>query len=249
MITYLDLNGNGVDDNEPRLAGLTIYMNVSSSDPCIGNGIRTLTADRIAAGDTYAAADSGASLSFTLDWSNPNLPAGATASGPYPATGGTTPGINWAVLPLQVPVVKIGVKVPLSPSPTATGSPTASPTPSPAISPTPSATASGPSPTLSFTPGPLAIVQAVAVPNPDPAEIRFLLASAADKVTLKIWTPALVLVGKVESGPLGPGWQSLSLGPDLQASLPRGLFYYSLSAQQGTRRSLPRAPGRLVRLR
>lgn len=87
------------------------------------------------------------------------------------------------------------------------------------------------------------------MPNPDPVEIRFLMSSDADTVTLKIWTPALVLAARVESGPLSPGWHSLALTPDLQTSLPRGLLYYTLSAQQGTRRSLPRPPGRMVRLR
>jgi len=91
-------------------------------------------------------------------------------------------------------------------------------------------------------------VQAHGVPDPDPRRLALELSLPVDDVVLKLWTPALVLIGVQHSGPLGRGWQSLSLDPALWARAPQGLVYASLEARQGARQSAPVATLRLFRL-
>jgi hypothetical protein len=66
-----------------------------------------------------------------------------------------------------------------------------------------------------------------------------LLDGPADRVTLKVYTPAWVLVGESEAGPLSKGWGRVPMPIGL-AQAPRGLYYFSVQAQQGERRSSPR---------
>lgn len=86
------------------------------------------------------------------------------------------------------------------------------------------------------------------MPNPDPHEIRFYLAGRADQVTLRLWTPSLILLGQATGGPYSAGWNSLALNPGLGAPMPLGLSYFTIQAEQGSRKSPHRPPGRLVRL-
>jgi len=88
--------------------------------------------------------------------------------------------------------------------------------------------------------GPLVISQASAWPNPNPLAALVYLEGPADRVTLKVYTPAWVLVGLSENGPLAKGWGRVPM-PSEVAQAPRGLYYFSVQAQQGDRRSLPRS--------
>jgi len=84
------------------------------------------------------------------------------------------------------------------------------------------------------------------VPNPGAQTVRLLLDGPADSVELGLYSTALVKVGQASlSGPLGPGWVSISLP---WAGLPPGLYYARASALGQGRRSLPSAPVRLLRL-
>jgi hypothetical protein len=85
----------------------------------------------------------------------------------------------------------------------------------------------------------------VAFPQPDPQELRVLLDGPCDDLAVKIYSPALVLEAVIHSGPLPAGWSRVKL-PD---SLPAGISYAELRAQQGGRQSPAIAPLRLVRLR
>ena len=88
-----------------------------------------------------------------------------------------------------------------------------------------------------------------AVPNPDPSGFALKLAGPADRAVIRLWTPALVLVGTLDSLPLGAGWRTVPIPASLWALAPRGLLYATVQLQRGAQRSLPVAPLRLVRLR
>jgi hypothetical protein len=94
----------------------------------------------------------------------------------------------------------------------------------------------------------LAILHASGVPNPGAGRIALELGSGVDDVVIKVWTPALVLVGAQHSGPLSRGWQSVALDPALLQRAPRGLIYVSLEARQGARHAPAKAPLRLYLL-
>ncbi len=129
-----------------------------------------------------------------------------------------------------------------SPSLTATrtatlsvNSPTASVTATPTSSPAP------PTPGLTATlaDGQLVIRHAVPWPNPNPQAIAFELEGPADRVSLKVYTPAWVLVAAEESGPVSAGWNRIAWPRALQGA-PKGLYYFVLKAQQGARQARPR---------
>lgn len=96
--------------------------------------------------------------------------------------------------------------------------------------------------------GPLVIDDYRAWPNPlvggAVGGVALKLAGPADRVTLRIYTPALVRVASVESGPLPQGWGTLAL-PRAMAQVPSGLYYYELGAARGSANARP-VIGRLV---
>jgi len=143
--------------------------------------------------------------------------------------------------------------VALPPPPSSTKTRTASPTltPLPIASPTPPGATATLTSTLvpAVAIGPLEILEAWPVPNPDPVELRFKLAGPTERVTLRLWTPNFVCVGRLEGGPYAAGWQSLAIPATTLASAPLGLLYYTVAAELGGRKSPRRAPGRFVRLR
>jgi hypothetical protein len=103
----------------------------------------------------------------------------------------------------------------------------------------------GPVPTATPGPfGPLVIEAAVPWPNPNPQAIAVKLSGPAERVTLKVYSVAWVLVGQTQSGPLAPGWANLDLPAGLGA---KGLFYFVVQAQEGRRAAQP-ARGRFFRI-
>lgn len=139
------------------------------------------------------------------------------------------------------------------PADTVTVSPSASPTPSP----TPSSSSVPPS---SATPSPTAAPSAVAegtlrlealVWHPHPvrgprAELRFKLSGPAERLRVRIYSVAWVLL---DSQDLQGSWQAgWNLAPVDLSALPPGLAYLQAQAEQGPRRSLARPPTRFVRL-
>jgi hypothetical protein len=108
--------------------------------------------------------------------------------------------------------------------------------------PTATWTATGVLPTAAPTAdpnGPLVILQSSAWPNPNPRFVSVLLEGAADKITLKVYTAAWVLVGRSQSGAVAPGWSRLSLPAPL-AGAPRGLYYFVVQAEAQGRLSQPK---------
>jgi hypothetical protein len=86
----------------------------------------------------------------------------------------------------------------------------------------------------------------VPFPNPNPRSIAIQLAGPAQRVTLKVYTPAWVLVGVSESGPLAKGWVRLPL-PKALFQAASGLYYFTVRADDGGRFS-PALKGRFYRL-
>jgi hypothetical protein len=129
------------------------------------------------------------------------------------------------------------------------GSPTA--TASPTLTATPSDTPGGPSPaTATATPaaageGPLVIEQITGFPQPNPTHILLKLQGQAQRVRVRLYSPAKVLLAELESPGGGPGWIRVPL---TGLELPNGLSYYSAQALRGTVRSEP-AKGALYRIR
>jgi hypothetical protein len=95
----------------------------------------------------------------------------------------------------------------------------------------------GPAPSATPDPaGPLVIERAVPFPNPGPRSIAIQLAGPAQRVTLKVYTSAWVLVGAHESGPLAKGWVRLPL-PEALSQAPWGLYYFAVQAEHDGRTS------------
>jgi hypothetical protein len=115
------------------------------------------------------------------------------------------------------------------------------------VTPTATASPSG-APTVPGS-GPLQVLGLRGAPNPDPRAVAILLSGPADAAELRLWTPALVLIGSVRSGPLAAGWQQVPLPAGLLAAAPRGLCYATVRLERGAQRSAPVAPLRLFRLR
>jgi hypothetical protein len=102
----------------------------------------------------------------------------------------------------------------------------------------------GLAPTATPEPGPLVIEAVVPWPNPNPQAIAVKLSGPAERVTLKVYSVAWVLVGQTQSGSLAPGWANLDLPAGVEA---KGLFYFVVQAQEGRRTAQP-ARGRFFRI-
>jgi hypothetical protein len=87
------------------------------------------------------------------------------------------------------------------------------------------------------------LIDAKPFPNPNPRELRVLLGQSADRVVVKVYSRAMILIGVAETaGPLGPGWQRVSLPTD-----GIGHCFFTVSATRGgAKGELPRA-GSFVR--
>jgi hypothetical protein len=112
------------------------------------------------------------------------------------------------------------------------------------VAPTFTATPLPPRPTATWTTtkaaasGPATILQAAAVPNPDPTGIQVQLSGRADTVDVKVYTESMHLVAEDAAGSGGPGWLQVPLPPGFATYTPAGTYFYSVQAftsGQGTK--------------
>jgi hypothetical protein len=90
--------------------------------------------------------------------------------------------------------------------------------------------------------GPL-LIDAKPFPNPNPRELRVLLGQSADRIVVKVYSRAMVLIGVAETaGPLGAGWQRVSLPTDGFGHC----FFTVTATRSGAKAGLPKA-GSFVR--
>ena len=120
-------------------------------------------------------------------------------------------------------------------SQTFTQSPTFSISPTLTLSPTFTATVTA-TPNAAASNGPLGVDSAVALPDPDPVWLKVKLSGPADRVRLRIFSQAYVLVGTYESGPLPGGWDQLPLAA-AAVGLPNGLYFVMVDAFRGSEKS------------
>ena len=97
--------------------------------------------------------------------------------------------------------------------------------------------------------GALQVLAAVPLPDPDPLSVMVQLNGPADSVELRLYSPAMTLLGKVQSGPCITGWNNIPLPGDWLSAAPHGLVYLDCRALRGGQRSLPVAPARFFRTR
>lgn len=204
-----------------------------------------------------AQASPTASASATASPTGSPSPTSAGSPSPSATPGAASPTVSPAATatplpsgtasPTASPTVSVTATPSASPMPSGTA--TRTPTPSPSTDATATVAVASPSPGSGDGGGPLRVVQMQPVPNPNPRALYFYLSAPADQVRLRVWSPAMVLMYEQGAdGPWSAGWQSLTFRhPDWDA-LPDGLLFYSLDATQGAKKSLPRAPGRMVRL-
>lgn len=76
------------------------------------------------------------------------------------------------------------------------------------------------------------ILQAVAVPNPDPSSLAIQLAGPVDSVDLKLYSRGFDLVAQVTSGAQPSGWNRLDLSQAGLKDLPSGLYFGKLRAKR-----------------
>jgi hypothetical protein len=76
--------------------------------------------------------------------------------------------------------------------------------------------------------------------------VSVLLQGPADRIRLKVYSTAWVLVGVSDLAPSAKGWNYVTL-PQALSTAPRGLYYFVVQAQHAQRRSKPRS-GRFFKL-
>jgi hypothetical protein len=89
----------------------------------------------------------------------------------------------------------------------------------------------------------LVVEEALAWPQPNPRWLAVKLQGNAERLEVRLYSPAWILFERFEAGPLTKGWNQLPL-PDAAA---RGLQYFKVCAVDAGRRSEARI-GRLVYL-
>jgi hypothetical protein len=111
---------------------------------------------------------------------------------------------------------------------------------------------SGPAATATPTPGvagPLQVLEAVFHPHPirgPHLNLRFKLDGAAERVRLRLYSPAMVLGAELEAeAAFTVGWNQAQFSVPALAS---GLWFCVVQAQQGSRQSLRAPPLRLYKL-
>jgi GH18 family chitinase len=164
--------------------------------------------------------------------------------------------------PLDHPLIDAmwaGAQCPLpSPTPTATASPSF--TASPSITPTPSITEThtispthsvsptitlshtlSPTPSVTPTPtaqpgGPVGVLSAVGLPQPNPRFLKLELSGPADEVQIHLYSAAWVKVAGHRATGLQRGWNSVPTAA-LTLGLANGLYYGVVEARQGSERT------------
>lgn len=138
----------------------------------------------------------------------------------------------------------------MTPSPVLSATVTLTAAPSAVLSATPSPALSSSAPGL--VEGPLLIEAHQAWPQPMTLRggyVSVKLQGPADRLRLKLYTPAMVLVAEVDGPGRGPGWGRLTLGPALWQGMAPGLYFYTVAAELGSVHSAPVAPGRILLVR
>jgi hypothetical protein len=113
----------------------------------------------------------------------------------------------------------------------------------------------GPAATATPAPGPLEFEDHRAWPNPvmgsqiDNARIGVKLKGAADALTVKVYTRAMTVVGVLELGPHGPGWQHLRLPDAFKQAAGNGTYFYVVSGRRGESKTVQDAIGRITVIR
>ena len=163
-------------------------------------------------------------------------------------TGTETPSVTGTETPSATGTGTPSVAGTATPSVTGTETPSATETGTPSVTgtltvtrgtqgppseePSPMRTAST-TDTLSMAGGPLTIVAAAPIPNPDPNVLAVEMAGPGDGVEMRVFTVALVLTAQEQKNiPLGIGWNEVPLG-DLFRSLAPGPYYVQVRASSG----------------
>ena len=139
-----------------------------------------------------------------------------------------------SVTPTQTPSATIAISsATATPSRSTTPSATLTATSSPmvAASPTPSEAATAP-PTARPQ-GPLAVLRALPLPDPNPVAVGVLLAGDADGATLRVWSVAYKLVAQESVGPMSAGWSRLALPPGFLQGAANGAYYLTITVRRG----------------
>ena len=139
-----------------------------------------------------------------------------------------------SVTPTQTPSATIAISsATATPSRSTTPSATLTATSSPmvAASPTPSEAATAP-PTARPL-GPLAVLRALPLPDPNPVAVGVLLAGDADGATLRVWSVAYKLVAQESVGPMSAGWSRLALPPGFLQGAANGAYYLTITVRRG----------------
>ena len=140
-----------------------------------------------------------------------------------------------------VEVMWIGPACSPTPTPYA-GTPTDTPTMT--ASPTPSAS---PTPNLFASDGPLAILSAQPVPNPNPSVLTLCLNRAADSVTVDVFSTGFSQVLELKQGQLHGGYNNVAL-PAAWKTQANGLYFVRVRAKLGGQEAPPRT-FKLMKLR
>lgn len=105
---------------------------------------------------------------------------------------------------------------------------------------------------LKLTPtggGPLKILGIQPVPQPNPLGVAIDLSGPVDRLTLRLWTKAMILVASFDSQNGRAGWQTLVLPSTFLGDLANGTYYLTVAAQSGAAQLVAPQPLRLVLIR
>lgn len=210
----------------------------------------------LSATQTLSPADT-ASLTATLTVTQPETPSPSVTLTP---SATLTPAASASLTAYLSPLNTASKTPSPSTTPTQTPSPVASASPSPgapspSVTPSATSTVSASTATPSATPpvsgaaattGSLRILQAVAFPQPDPSQLRVRLDGPADVLIVERYSPAYILMDRLEWRGLVAGWNAVPL-PALWSSS-QGLSFIRLRARLSAVQSPPVAPIRLVYL-
>ncbi len=128
----------------------------------------------------------------------------------------------------------------------------------PAATPTATPTTAPAAPTAAPTSidGPLEIEEHRAFPNPvmsgtlGMARIAVKLKGPADRLSVKVYTRAMHVVGSVETGPVAGGWNQVALPSEFVKDAASGTYFYVVSGERkGAKTARKSASGKLVVLR
>ena len=122
-----------------------------------------------------------------------------------------------------------------------------------ALSISPVVNVKGPTATSVPDDGPNDIEKHSVVPSPwdgsGTAYVMAKLAGHCDRLTLKVYTRALVCVGNQELGAQNSGWAKIAVPKEFQSQASNGTYFYIVTAERAGQKNLTKAVGKLVVLR